>query len=95
MCVCETERERERERENLLLVKVGAIFFFYQQLVVPHSVSKRWGHSLSVFIMSPHCVWIITVGGLGDTRTLATFPNIVMLTELSKYKVMSEWFTYS
>ena len=31
--------------------------------------------------MSPHCVWIITVGGLDDTKTLVKFPNIVMLTE--------------
>ena len=52
---------------------------------MPHSVSKRWAHSLSVFIMSPHCVWIITVGGLDDTKTPVKFPNIVMLTELRKY----------
>ena len=35
--------------------------------------------------MSPHCVWIITVGGAVDTKTLVKFPNIVMLTELGKY----------
>uniref|UniRef100_A0A1X7TH49 Protein kinase domain-containing protein n=1 Tax=Amphimedon queenslandica TaxID=400682 RepID=A0A1X7TH49_AMPQE len=53
------------------------------KLDVPHSVNKRCGHSLSVFIMSPHCVWIITAGGYVDKRrTLATNPNIVMLTEL-------------
>uniref|UniRef100_A0A1X7SYK1 Uncharacterized protein n=1 Tax=Amphimedon queenslandica TaxID=400682 RepID=A0A1X7SYK1_AMPQE len=53
------------------------------KLDVPHSVSKRKSHSLSVFIMSPHCVWIITAGGYVDKRrTLATNPNIVMLTEL-------------
>ena len=64
---------------------IKLIISFYKQLDVPHSVSKRCGHSLSVFIMSPHCVWIITVGGLVDTETLVTFPNIVMLTELGKY----------
>ncbi|XP_019861846.1 PREDICTED: probable serine/threonine-protein kinase DDB_G0271682 [Amphimedon queenslandica] len=47
------------------------------KLDVPHSVSKRLDHSLSVFIMSPSCVWILTVGG-----SLVTSPNIVMLTEL-------------
>uniref|UniRef100_A0A1X7T123 Uncharacterized protein n=1 Tax=Amphimedon queenslandica TaxID=400682 RepID=A0A1X7T123_AMPQE len=53
------------------------------KLDVPHSVSKRYAHSLSVFIMSPHCVWIITTGGYVDKRwTLVTNPNIVMLTEL-------------
>ena len=56
---------------------------FYQQLDVPHFVNERHGHSLSVFIMSPHCVWIITAGGIVDGRwTLVTNPNIVMLTEL-------------
>ena len=61
------------------------IISFYQQLDVPHSVCKRRGHSLSVFIMSPHCVWIITVGGSDDKKIRAKFPNIVMLTELGKY----------
>ena len=69
------------------------IISFYQQLDVPHSVSKRYAHSLSVFIMSPHCVWIITVGGVvDDDDDLVEYPNIVMLTELGKYKVISEWF---
>ncbi|XP_011406408.1 PREDICTED: uncharacterized protein LOC105314133 [Amphimedon queenslandica] len=55
------------------------------KLDVPHSVSKRRSHSLSVFIMSPHCVWIITAGGAVMTETLVTNPNIVMLTELVLY----------
>ena len=56
------------------------MIYFYQQLDVPHSVSKRYDHSLSVFILSPHSVWIITVGGayIG----YISFPNIFMLTEL-------------
>ena len=33
--------------------------------------------------MSPHCVWIITVGGFVD-KTLVTNPNIAMLTELGQ-----------
>ena len=58
-------------------------------MALPPSVSKRWGHSLSVFIMSPHCVWIITIGGvmiggrLIDTNAgLIKDHNVVMLTEL-------------
>ena len=54
---------------------------FYQQLDVPHSVSKRHSHFLSVFIMSPQYVWIITVGGAVHFINVS-FPNIVMLTEL-------------
>ncbi|XP_019859098.1 PREDICTED: uncharacterized protein LOC100636886 isoform X2 [Amphimedon queenslandica] len=53
------------------------------KLDVPHSVSKRNGHSLSVLIMSPHCVWITTVGGVDDKCcTLVTNPDIAMLTKL-------------
>uniref|UniRef100_A0A1X7SG89 Uncharacterized protein n=1 Tax=Amphimedon queenslandica TaxID=400682 RepID=A0A1X7SG89_AMPQE len=51
------------------------------KLDVPNSVSKRYGHSFSVFIMNPHCVWIITAGGY-SRGTLVNNPNIVMLTEL-------------
>ena len=40
-----------------------------------------------MFIMSPHCVRIITVGGVvDDENDLVEYPNIVMLTELGKYK---------
>ena len=36
--------------------------------------------------MSPHCVWIITAGGIFDRNwTLVTDPNIVMLTELGQF----------
>ena len=38
--------------------------------------------------MSPHCVWIITVGGAVNVRrTLVTNPNIAMLTELGQCSV--------
>ena len=44
--------------------------------------------------MNPHCVWIITVGGaVDDNDDTVEYPNTVMLTELGKYTVMSEWFT--
>ncbi|XP_019858789.1 PREDICTED: probable serine/threonine-protein kinase DDB_G0271682 [Amphimedon queenslandica] len=56
---------------------------FWTKLDVPHSVSKRFGHTLSAFIMSPHCVWIIAVGGDdGSNDGIIQCPNIVMLTEL-------------
>uniref|UniRef100_A0A1X7UM19 Uncharacterized protein n=1 Tax=Amphimedon queenslandica TaxID=400682 RepID=A0A1X7UM19_AMPQE len=54
------------------------------KLDVPHSVSKRWGHSLSSFSMSsPLCVWIITVGGQcpSDSNYISK-PNVAMLNEL-------------
>ena len=35
--------------------------------------------------MNPHCVWIVTVGGVDMSYTLVTDPNIVMLTELGQY----------
>ncbi|XP_019854498.1 PREDICTED: uncharacterized protein LOC105313470 [Amphimedon queenslandica] len=62
------------------------------KLDVPHSVSKRWGHSLSVFIMSPYCVWILTVGGCVDKTVTrhVTDPNIAMLTELV-LNIKGEW----
>ena len=68
---------------NSIWVWSKLIISYHQQLDVPHSVSKRSAHSLSVFIMSPHCVWIITVGG-ADDADLAECPNIVILTELGK-----------
>ena len=44
--------------------------------------------------MSPHCVWMITVGG-GVDRSNIKFPNIVMLTELGKYNyIFTEFSVY-
>ena len=37
--------------------------------------------------MSPHCVWIITVGG-ADKKLFVNFPDIVMLTELGTVRCM-------
>ena len=37
--------------------------------------------------MSPHCVWIITVGGAVDNEYIAN-PNIAMLTELGQYMLL-------
>ena len=57
-------------------------------MALPPSFCKRWGHSLSVFVMCPHCVWIITVGGVMtggqfyDDAGLIKDHNMVMLTEL-------------
>ena len=74
-----------------ILIIIIDIISFCQQLDVPHSVSNRYAHSLSVFIMSPHCVWIIAVGGAVDEKAYIKFPNIVMLTELGK---LSLYFFY-
>ena len=37
--------------------------------------------------MSPHCVWIITVGGFVDNRYIAN-PVIAMLTELGQHMIL-------
>ena len=34
--------------------------------------------------MSPHCVWMITVGGMDYQYRNVKFPNVAMLTELGK-----------
>ena len=45
--------------------------------------------------MSPHCVWIVTVGGALDTSSFAEFPFTVMQTELGKYNINTLFcFTY-
>ena len=43
-------------------------------------------HSLSTFIMGPHCVWLVVIGGIvnvGDI-TPVNDPNITTLVELGK-----------
>ena len=33
------------------------------QIPLPKSVTGRYYHSLTAVIMSPHCVWLVIVGG--------------------------------
>ena len=59
------------------------------QITLPQSFSKRDSHSLSSFMMGPHCVWLVTVGGYSEGLTVSA-PNVTMLTELGKqYSVIT------
>ena len=61
------------------------MFLYILQINLPYSVTERYGHSLSTFIMGPHCVWLIVVGGkLQFQGADVTDPNITMLIELGK-----------
>ena len=33
------------------------------QIPLPESVTGRYNHSLTAVTMSPHCVWLVIVGG--------------------------------
>ena len=70
--------------------------FFILQINLPHSVSERYGHSLSVFTVGSNCVWIVVTGGAVESciltidgvqqyqGTLVSQHNITMITELGK-----------
>ena len=69
---------------------------FILQINLPHSVSERYSHSLSVFTVGSNCVWIVVTGGAveahiltidGVRRYQGTFVsqhNITMIIELGK-----------
>uniref|UniRef100_A0A1X7UEM5 CARD domain-containing protein n=1 Tax=Amphimedon queenslandica TaxID=400682 RepID=A0A1X7UEM5_AMPQE len=67
----------------------------WSKIVLPESVTSRKNYSLSSIMMSPHCVWLVVVGGRGTTQwkdvgreyeqpfsAYITDPNITMLIEL-------------
>ena len=55
------------------------------QINLPDSVTKRCLHSLSTFILEPHCIWIIVTGGHVKLNQVNVIdPNITMLIELGK-----------
>ena len=58
---------------------------FKLQINLPDSVTKRWLYSLSTFLMGPHCVWLIVVGGyVKFNEAEVNSPNVTMLVELGK-----------
>ena len=68
------------------------------QIPLPESVTGRYAHSLTAVTMSPHCVWLVIVGGYEEFEwkdvggsveepraTLITDTNkLVMIIELGK-----------
>ena len=38
----------------------------YRQIPLPKSVTGRYTHSLTAVTMSPHCVWLVIVGGFDE-----------------------------
>ena len=68
----------------LVILSIGVMSLL--QINLPDSVTERYGHSLSTFIMGPHCVWLIVVGGqVKIDKVAVTDDNITMLIELGKY----------
>ena len=68
------------------------------QIPLPESVTGRYLHSLTAVTMSPHCVWLVIVGGYEELEwkdvgggvkepwyTLITDTNrLIMIIELGK-----------
>ena len=55
------------------------------QINLPDFVTERCVHSLSTFIMGPHCVSLVIVGGhIKLNEIVVTDPNITMLVEIGK-----------
>ena len=44
--------------------------FLILQINLPHSVSERYFHSLSVFTVGSNCIWIVVTGGAVEYRKL-------------------------
>ena len=72
------------------------------QFPLPESVTGRYYHSLTAVTMSPHCVWLVIVGGCTELEwrdvgravkkgfsTLITDTNkLIMIIELGKITVI-------
>ena len=72
------------------------------QFPLPESVTGRYLHSLTAVTMSPHCVWLVIVGGCteiewsdvgggveqGFTTFISDTNKLIMIIELGKIIVM-------
>ena len=75
---------------------VSVIDIYILQINLPHFVSERCLHSLSVFTVGLNCVWIVVTGGCAERHketidgvaqysgTYVSHPNIAMVIELGK-----------
>ena len=72
------------------------LFLYILQIDLPDSVTERCIHSLSAFIMGPHCVQLIVIGGQIDFKKVdIREPNITMVIELGKSVIThTVWILY-
>ena len=75
------------------------------QIDLPHSVSDRYDHSLSVFTVGLNCVWIVVTGGASEikvhvqplqhvtTPLFVSKPNITTIIELGEYTILYNYCT--
>ena len=47
---------------------MGELYPIISQVPLPESVTGRCYHSLTAVTMSPHCVWLVIIGGSQDMR---------------------------
>ena len=50
----------------ILVVTFISIISHCLQIPLPESVTGRYAHSLTAVTMSPHCVWLVIVGGFKE-----------------------------
>ena len=53
------------------VIKPFDISNYISQIPLPGSVTDRWQHSLTAVTMSPHCVWLVIIGGSKEIRLRA------------------------
>ena len=57
--------------------------YLESQVDLPESVTKRFDHSVSSFVISGNCTWVLITGGLRDRTNKAMHgPEITMIFEL-------------
>uniref|UniRef100_A0A1X7T105 Uncharacterized protein n=1 Tax=Amphimedon queenslandica TaxID=400682 RepID=A0A1X7T105_AMPQE len=94
--------------ECLLFDSITTGQYICRKILLPESVTDRYSHSLTAVTMSPHCVWLVIVGGCGEFRikdvgggkkvpwgTYITDTNrLIMIIELV-YSEAGEWIVQS
>ena len=78
---------------------VHVIMYIYQynishclQIPLPESVTGRYYHSLTAVTMSPHCVWLVIVGGfqLKDVGGGVEKPMYTFITDTNRLIMIIE-----
>uniref|UniRef100_A0A1X7TER2 Uncharacterized protein n=1 Tax=Amphimedon queenslandica TaxID=400682 RepID=A0A1X7TER2_AMPQE len=102
------DKNNELVTECLLFDSITTGQYNCRKIPLPESVTGRYAHSLAAVTMSPHCVWLVIVGGFerfrmkdvggGKEQAMATFitdtNRLIMIIELV-YSEAGEWIVQS
>uniref|UniRef100_A0A1X7T7U4 Uncharacterized protein n=1 Tax=Amphimedon queenslandica TaxID=400682 RepID=A0A1X7T7U4_AMPQE len=82
--------------DSWLFDNVNTSQFSCKKIPLPQSVTGRYNHSLTAVTMSPHCVWLVIIGGCEEKYDFNLMTGDSYITDINRLIMIAEldWLCY-